>query len=119
MDSILVTGLRVKSHIGATEEERERAQLLVVNLEIATDLRRAGASDDLADTIDYGRLVTGVERLIAGSRCALLEHLAENIASHIAAIEGVNGVTVEVAKDAPPIEQEVGCVAVRIERLQR
>lgn len=117
MDSINVTDLRVKSHIGATEDERAKPQLLSVNLQIATDMRRAGTSDDLSDTVDYATVIGEVEQLIARSRCALLEHLAENIAAHIAAIPGVNGVTVEVAKDAPPIEQEVGCVGVRIERL--
>lgn len=117
MDSINVRELRVKSHIGATEAERARPQLLLVNLEIAVDLRAAGTSDDLADTVDYGKVVAEVEQLISESRCALLEHLAENIAAHIADIPGVNGVTVEVAKDAPPLDQEVGCVGVRIERL--
>ena len=117
MDSIKVRELRVKSHIGATEEERSRPQSLSINLDVVTDLRPAGLSDNLTETVDYGLLVAEVASLVEGSNCALLEHLAENIATHIASIEGVNGVTVEVAKDAPPIEQDVGIVAVRIERL--
>lgn len=117
MDSILVRELRVESHVGATEEERARAQLLSINLDVVTDMRAAGLSDDLADTVDYGLLVGEVAKLVEASRCALLEHLAENIALHIASITGVNGVTVEVAKESPPIEQEVRSVAVRIERL--
>lgn len=117
MDLIKVRGLKVKSHIGATEEERARAQSLTIDLDVAADLRPAGLSDELVDTIDYGRLVAEVEAVAQASERALLEHLAEEVAAHIAQMEGVNGVTVEVAKDAPPIEQEVDCVAVRIERL--
>lgn len=117
MDSIIIRDLRVQAHVGATEEERAAPQLLIVGLEIAADLRRAGQTDDLADTVNYGSVTREVTDLIATSRSALLENLAEKIAGHIAAIPGVNGVTVEVAKDSPPIDEEVGYVAVRIERL--
>ncbi|HJR44341.1 MAG TPA: dihydroneopterin aldolase [Actinomycetota bacterium] len=117
MDAISIRDLRVKAHVGVTEEERASEQLLIVTVEVATDLRRAGSSDDLGDTIDYGRLTEDVAGLVEQSRSALLEHLAEQIASYIAAMPGVNGVTVEIAKDAPPIQQDVGSVSVRIERL--
>lgn len=117
MDSIIVRDLRVEARVGATEQERSQEQMLVVGLEIATDLRRAGKTDDLGDTVDYGRVTREVAELVAGSTSALLENLAERIAVHIASIPGVNGVTVEVAKDSPPIEEDVGYVAVRIERL--
>lgn len=117
MDSIKIRQLRVKSQVGATDEERAETQLLLIDLDVVTDLRPAGLSDDLNDTVDYGVLVGEVARLVEDSNCALLEHLAENIAAHIASINGVNGVTVEVAKESPPLEQEVGTVAVRIERL--
>lgn len=117
MDLIKVRGLRVSSHIGATADERARPQGLTIDLDIAADLRAAGVSDDLSDTIDYGRVVREVEEVAQASDRVLLEHLAEEVAARIAQIPGVNGVTVEVAKDAPPIEQEVERVAVRIERL--
>ncbi len=117
MDSIIVRDLRVKGHVGATEEERSEEQLLLVGIEIALDLRRPGKTDDLNDTVDYGTVTREIEEVVATTTCALLENLAEKIAGHIAAIPGVNGVSVEVAKDAPPIEQDVGRIAVRIERL--
>jgi dihydroneopterin aldolase len=117
MDSIIVRDLRVKAHVGVTEQERSDAQLLVISVELYTDLRRAGMSDDLNDTVDYGRVTAEIEELVTATETALLESLAEKIAGHIAAMPGTNGVSVEIAKDAPPIDQEVGCVAVRIERL--
>lgn len=117
MDSIIVRDLRVKAHVGVTEEERAEPQLLLISMELYTDLRRAGMSDDLNDTVDYGRVTAEIEDLVTSSETALLESLGEKIAGHIAAMPGINGVTVEIAKDAPPVEQELGCVAVRIERL--
>lgn len=117
MDAIIVRGLRVETQVGATEQERSRPQTVIVGLEVAVDLLRAGQTDDLGDTIDYGRLTSEVAGLVETSKCALLEHLAENIAAHIAAMPGVNGVTVEIAKESPPIEEDVGEVAIRIERL--
>ena len=117
MDSIIVRDLRVKARVGVTEEERARAQLLIVSVVLYTDLRKAGKSDDLRDTVDYGRVTGEIEKLVTSTEASLLENLAEKIAGLIAAMPGINGVTVEIAKDAPPIEQEVGCVAVRIERL--
>ncbi len=117
MDSIIVRDLRVATHVGATEQERDRPQVVLIGIEIATDLRTAGKTDDLAETVDYGRVTADVAALVSGARSALLENLAEKIAAHIAEIPGVNGVTVEIAKESPPIEEEVGSVAVRIERL--
>lgn len=117
MDSIIVRDLRVKARVGVTEEERSQPQLLVISVELYTDLRKAGMSDDLNDTVDYGRVTAEIEQLVSSGENCLLESLAEQIAGHIAAMPGTNGVSVEIAKDAPPIEQEVGCVAVRIERL--
>lgn len=117
MDAIVIRDLRVQAKVGVTEEERASEQLLVIGIEVATDLRRAGMTDDLADTVDYGRITQEVAELVERSSSGLLEHLAEQIAAHIAAMPGSNGVTVEIAKDAPPIEQDVGSVSVRIERL--
>lgn len=117
MDSIIVRDLRVKAHVGVTEDERAEPQLLLISMELYTDLRQAGMSDDLNDTVDYGRVTADIEDLVTSSKTALLESLAEKIAGHIAAIPGINGVTVQIAKEAAPIEQDVGSVAVRIERL--
>lgn len=119
MDSIIVKQLRVETRVGATEDERARPQPVTIDIQIAADLHRAGETDDLADTVDYGAVTAAVAELAGGSNCALLEHLAAKIAAHIAAIPQVDGVTVEIAKVSPPIEEDVGGVAIRIERSQR
>lgn len=119
MDSIRVEGLRAATHVGVTDEERAEAQTVVVTLEVFCDLADASTRDDLSRTVDYGTLVPAVADLIERSEARLLERLAGDIAALIERFEGVSGVTVEIAKDAPPLAEEVERVSVRIERRSR
>jgi dihydroneopterin aldolase len=116
MDRILVSGLRVMGVHGVLPEEQERPQPFGVELELLVDLAPAGASDALADTVDYGTLIEAVSRIISDQHHQLIERLATRIAEVCRADERVRGVVVEVRKLEPPVKSEVGHVAVRIER---
>lgn len=116
MDRISIRDLRLTTSIGVTEEERAAPQWVRVTVELHTELKAAGLSDDLAHTIDYHRTTTEIAALVESSSCALLEHLAEKIATRMSTIDGVHGVTVEIAKESPPVEEDVGAITVRIER---
>ena len=50
-------------------------------MRLAVDLRAAGRSDDLADTIDYAALAERLRAVAAASRFRLLEALAEALAA--------------------------------------
>ena len=76
-DRIELRGLRVAGICGVLPEERERPQPLEVDLDLVADLSEAGRTDDLAATIDYGRVCADVEQVIAELRPQLLERLAE------------------------------------------
>lgn len=115
MDRIAVRDLRVAGRVGVTDEERSVPQELVISVEVRADLAAAAASDDLADTVDYDRLVTDIAAVVRSTECRLLEHLAHRIAGRIAAIPGVAGVSVEVGKASPPVKEKVGAITVRIE----
>ena len=52
---------------GVLPEEQERAQPFGVELELLVDLAPAGASDALADTVDYGAVIEAVSRIVATS----------------------------------------------------
>jgi dihydroneopterin aldolase len=116
VDRILVPGLRALGVHGVLPEERERPQPFEVSLELHVDLAKAGASDDLADTVDYGAVCDAVVRIVTDESYALLERLATRIAEACRADERVTGVVVEVRKLRPPVNAEVDHVAVRIER---
>jgi dihydroneopterin aldolase len=116
-DLIRVRDLRLRTRIGVSDEERAVAREVIVDFDLETDTRRAGVSDELADTIDYHQAVVAVAELVENAETRLLEHLAEKIAARLTALSGADEVILEIRKESPPIvEAEVGSVSVRIER---
>jgi dihydroneopterin aldolase len=115
-DRIEIKDLRVMARVGVSDAERAVEQLLVINIVIESDLQRAGASDELRDTVDYARITLETAELVRTTETKLLEHLAELIAASVGANDGVESVAVEVSKASPPIDEDVGSVGVRIER---
>jgi 7,8-dihydroneopterin aldolase/epimerase/oxygenase len=116
-DRIELRGLRLLGICGVLPEERDRAQPLEVDLDVHVDLARAGVSDDLADTIDYGAVCSRVEMTVTGSRVDLLEHLAERVATVVLALDDrIAAVTVGVRKLRPPVPQDLATSGVCITR---
>jgi len=97
-DLIAVRGIRAYGKHGALAEEREHAQLLIVDVELEVDTRRAQASDALADTIDYAEVQARVVAIVRRQSFALLERLAGEIAARLLEDERAGAVTVAVAK---------------------
>jgi dihydroneopterin aldolase len=116
MDQIELRGLVALGYCGALPEEQERVQPLEVDLDVALDLRPAGESDALDDTVDYGVLCAMVERIITTERFTLLERLATRIAEVALADARVDSVTVWVRKLEPPVPQQLTTSGVRIDR---
>ena len=116
MDSIFVRQLRLPVRVGVTDEERARPQIVLLDLELSRDLAPAGRSDDLDETVDYGAITSGVARLLEGLEVLLLERLAQEVAEFLLNQTGVVNVTVSVAKETPPIEEEAAAVGVTIVR---
>lgn len=118
MDRIELRGLRVVGTHGVLAEERQRAQPFEVDLYIDLDLTKAGRSDALGDTVDYGSVVEAVAGVITGPHSDLLEHLAERIAG--AALNAgaplAQAVTVTVRKLRPPVPFELGSAGVSVTR---
>jgi dihydroneopterin aldolase len=101
---------------GVLAEEQVRPQPFGVELELLVELAPAGASDALADTVDYGVLTEAVAAVVAGEHYQLIERLAERIAELCREDPRVRGVVVEVRKLEPPVNADLDYVAVRIER---
>lgn len=115
-DRIELTGIRAWGHHGVLDHERRLGQEFVVDLSLALDLTTAGASDDLADTVDYGVLAQRTADMVAGDPCRLLEALAERIAVMALADHRVEAVTVTVHKPSAPFLVPVADAAVTITR---
>jgi dihydroneopterin aldolase len=107
-------GLELFGHHGATEEERERGQLFVYDVELEVGGR--GASDVLADAVDY-RAVAALVRDVASGRFQLLEALATAIAEALLERFPVEHVRVRVRKpEVRPAGIELEYAAVTAER---
>jgi dihydroneopterin aldolase/D-erythro-7,8-dihydroneopterin triphosphate epimerase len=66
--------------VGVFPEERHEKQDVILNLTLHADLRKAGRSDDLADTVDYKTIKKKVIALVEASSYRLVERLAERVA---------------------------------------
>jgi dihydroneopterin aldolase len=116
VDRIMITGLRALGVHGVLPEEQVRPQPFEVDVELSVDLRAAGQSDALTDTIDYGAVSEAVSRVVTSEHHQLLERLAARIAEVCRFDPRVQGVTVEVRKLHPPVRAMVKHIGVRIER---
>lgn len=79
MDIIYIRDLRIDTLIGVFDWERRIRQTISLDLEMATDIRKAAASDDLADTLDYKAVAKRVMDFVSNSEYQLVETLAEEI----------------------------------------
>lgn len=80
MDIIFLTGLTTDCIIGIWDWERRVRQKVVVDLEMAADIRRAAASDAIEDTLDYKQVAKRLLQFVGDSQYQLVETLAERIA---------------------------------------
>ena len=114
MDKILIQNLRVRGILGVNDWERTTLREIVVNATLFTDTCQAAASDDIADCIDYSKVVKEIRSLVEKARRFTVEALAEDIADLCLNRPGVQKVTVKVEKpDAVTGAESVG---VEIER---
>jgi dihydroneopterin aldolase len=119
-DLIELRGLRLSGIVGVLDHERTQPQPLDLDIDVAADLAPAGASDDLADTVNYGELCAVAERVVTTTSFQLLEALAGAIADAMLQVdERIAAVTVSVRKLRPPVAQQLATSGVRIVRPRR
>jgi D-erythro-7,8-dihydroneopterin triphosphate epimerase len=98
MDRIFIRDLALRCIIGIYPEERREKQDVVINVVMECDLRKAGRSDELEDTVDYKSIKKAILKLVEKSHFQLIESLAENIADIALADEKVQQVSVTIDK---------------------
>jgi 7,8-dihydroneopterin aldolase/epimerase/oxygenase len=118
-DRIALRGLMVRGHHGVFDHERRDGQDFVVDITLWFDLAAAAASDDLADTLDYGTLAQRAADIVAGPPRKLIETVAGAIADDVMGDERVHAVEVVVHKPSAPIPLQFTDVAVTARRSRR
>ena len=115
-DKILIKDLLARGRLGVPEEERTHPQDILINLVLFTDIRRAGLSDDINDTVDYDATTQEVLALVEKSTRHTVEALAEDIAQLCLSNPRVSGVDVRVEK--PNVVRFTRSVGIEIQRFR-
>ena len=98
MDKIFLSQLSIECIVGIWDWERRVKQTVVIDVEMAADIRRAAATDSIEDTIDYKRVSKRLLAFVGESQYQLVETLTEQIARVIVTEFGVTWVKVRLNK---------------------
>lgn len=102
---------------GLFPEENKLGQRFNVDVELFVDLQKAGATDDMTDSVHYGYAYELVRDIVEGKAKNLIEAVAETIASELLAkFDLLTACNVKVIKPDPPIPGHLQSVAVEIYR---
>lgn len=118
-DRIELRGLTVRGNHGVFSYELRDGQDFVVDITVWIDLADAAASDQLADTYDYGVLAQRAADVVGGQARNLIETVAAEIAEDVMTDERVHAVEVVVHKPQAPIPLTFADVAVVARRSRR
>jgi 7,8-dihydroneopterin aldolase/epimerase/oxygenase len=115
-DSIAITGIEVFAYHGVLPEEKKTGQSFLIDVELSMDLAPAGASDSLAETVDYGLLAQRIHDVVASERWDLIERVAARVAETVLEDTRVGAVVATVHKPAAPITVGFSDVSVTVRR---
>ncbi len=79
-DIIYLKDLKIETIIGIFDWERRVKQTVSIDLDMATDIRRAAQSDAIDDTLDYKSVAKRLIAFVGESEFQLVETLAERVA---------------------------------------
>lgn len=115
MGLIEVNGIKVYAYHGCLPEEAGIGGHFRVDVSVRGDFSKAETSDELADTVDYGRVTAIVQEQLS-VRSKLIEHVAARILSGLKAEWPQHGPwRVRLVKERPPIEGDVEAAAITLE----
>jgi dihydroneopterin aldolase len=114
MDIIFIEGFEGETVIGIDSDELHRPQPVQIDLWAGLPRSLACNTDQICDTIDYGKVHGALQALLAEHGVQLLEALAESIAQMLLVDFGAHWVRVALAK--PHKFANVRAVGVTIER---
>lgn len=116
-DYIKITNLKVFAHHGVFPEETREGQDFFVNAKLFLDCRKAGKSDSLEDSVNYGEVCHFITDFLQKNTYQLIESAAEQLAEEmLLSMPALKGITIELCKPHAPIGLPFENVSVTIER---
>ncbi|MZP29342.1 2-amino-4-hydroxy-6-hydroxymethyldihydropteridine diphosphokinase [Heliobacterium undosum] len=117
MDRILLKGMSFYGYHGALPEEQVLGQPFTVDLELEVDLRQAGKSDAVEDSVHYGEVYNRVRAILEGTPKATIEAVAEAVVVAVYRdFPAVQGLKVRVEKPKAPVPGLFQSMAVELNR---
>lgn len=114
MDVVFIEQLTVITTIGVYDWEQGIRQKLVFDIEMAWDNQKPAATDNVRDCLDYSAISDAIIQYVSGQRFALVERVAEEVASLLLQQFSVPWIRLKVSK--PGAVTEARQVGVIIER---
>jgi dihydroneopterin aldolase len=117
MDILKLERIQLYGRHGVFSEENKLGQRFYVSLEMKLDLRSAGKSDHLEETVNYAEVYALVKNVVEKETFRLIEALAETLAFRVLdAYAKIHEVTVRVVKPHPPFDIVFDGVTVELTR---
>lgn len=116
-DFIKITNLKVFAHHGVFPEETRDGQDFYVNAKLFLDCRKAGKTDNLSDSLNYGEVSHFITDFLQDHTYKLIESVAEQLAeAMLLSMPVLKGVEIELCKPYAPIGLPFENVSVTMKR---
>lgn len=120
MDIVYIRELEIQTVIGIYDWERQIRQTVSLDLDMATDIRAAAATEDIANTLDYKAVSKRLIAFIEGAEFLLIETMAERVAEIVLAEFPVTWLRLRLGKPgAVTGARDVGVIIERGNRPER
>lgn len=116
MDVIRLKNMVFYGYHGVSESEKSLGGKFEVDLDLYQDLKKAGQSDNLKDTLNYEKIYKTVHNCTKRNKYYLIETLADRIAKSVLRKYQTDKVTVRVRKPHAPVKGVLDTVEVEIVR---
>ena len=117
MDKICIKNLEMFAKHGIYPEELSLGQKFVISAELFVDLRQAGKSDELEDSLDYGKVCHVIKSFVEKNSFRLIETVAERLAEKLLTENTtLQKVRLEIKKPWAPVAMHLEAVSIDIER---
>lgn len=117
MDKIYLKDVEIFANHGVFKEEKVLGQKFIFDIELKLDLIKAGRFGNLEDSVHYGELCHGIEKVVCEESTDLIETVGERVATYILdTYPLVLEVKVKVKKPWAPINRHLKYAAIEINR---
>lgn len=111
---ICISQYQIESIIGIHPHERNQQQILLFDIELVSNIKKAAQSDNIKDTIDYEQLTNELKNFVSQKKYLLLETLIEQLMHHLMTKYQPLGLRIRINK--PNALKDAKCVSITMER---